>query len=97
MKGRFSAGLFGLAGTVLILGGLMAACAPDTSAPTLQARPQPAETEEPAAVSMEILPANVLLEPFTDQECLDCHTDQNLLTELALPDEVVESLSEGPG
>jgi hypothetical protein len=97
MKGRFSAGLFGLAGTVLILGGLMAACAPDTSAPTLAPRTEPVQTEEPTAVSMEILPANVLLEPFTDQECLDCHTDQSLLTELALPDEVVESLSEGPG
>lgn len=34
---------------------------------------------------------------FTDQPCLDCHTDQERLVELAVEDEVVEAPSEGPG
>lgn len=34
---------------------------------------------------------------FTDQPCLDCHTDQERLVELAVEDEVVEVPSEGPG
>ena len=38
-------------------------------------------------------------EPFTDQACLDCHTDQARLTELAVveEEEPEESLSSGPG
>ena len=38
-------------------------------------------------------------EPFTDQACLDCHTDQASLTELAVVDEEEpeEALSSGPG
>lgn len=36
--------------------------------------------------------------PFTDHECLACHTDQARLQELALPvEEKGESLSSGPG
>ena len=34
---------------------------------------------------------------FTDQACLDCHTDQERLVELAVEEEVVEAPSEGPG
>jgi len=40
---------------------------------------------------------NAEIEPFTDTECLACHTDQSHLTELAVQPEVVETLSEGPG
>lgn len=36
--------------------------------------------------------------PFTDAECLACHTDQTRLQELAIPvKEEAESLSSGPG
>jgi hypothetical protein len=36
--------------------------------------------------------------PFTDAECLACHTDQARLQELAIPvEEEAESLSSGPG
>ena len=39
------------------------------------------------------------IDPFTDQVCLDCHSDQSRLTELAVvPEEPEEEpLSEGPG
>ena len=38
-------------------------------------------------------------EPFEDTACLDCHTDQQRLTELAATkeEEHTESLSSGPG
>ena len=37
-------------------------------------------------------------QPFTDDACLNCHTDQNRLMELApKQEEVAESLSSGPG
>lgn len=35
--------------------------------------------------------------PFTDIACLECHTNQETLQTLAVEEEVVESLSEGPG
>lgn len=39
------------------------------------------------------------VEPFEDFACLDCHTDQNRLNELAPPveEEPEELLSSGPG
>ena len=39
------------------------------------------------------------IEPFEDFACLDCHTDENRLNELAPPiaEEPEESLSSGPG
>lgn len=41
---------------------------------------------------------NRTLEPFTDQACLDCHTDQERLMAPAVEEEAVhESLSSGPG
>jgi hypothetical protein len=43
-------------------------------------------------------PALAEREPFTDQACLDCHTDEDRLTELAVVEEVAhEALSSGPG
>jgi hypothetical protein len=43
-------------------------------------------------------PACQTLEPFTDQACLDCHTDQGRLMALAVEEEEVhEALSSGPG
>ncbi len=36
--------------------------------------------------------------PFTDYACLDCHTDEGRLKDLALkPEEPEEALSSGPG
>lgn len=36
--------------------------------------------------------------PFTDYACLDCHTDEGRLKELAVkPEEPEEALSSGPG
>jgi hypothetical protein len=42
---------------------------------------------------------NQQIEPFTDFACLECHTDQQRLTELAPAEqeEEAESLSSGPG
>lgn len=36
-------------------------------------------------------------EPFTDQACLDCHTDEDRLVALAVEEESPEALSSGPG
>ncbi|MBK8026712.1 MAG: hypothetical protein IPK19_36345 [Chloroflexi bacterium] len=37
------------------------------------------------------------LEPFTDTACLECHTDEAKLRELAQEDAPAEAESEGPG
>lgn len=95
MQGRWLAGLLGSGGFIILLGSLVAGCAPDTAAPVLQPRPNPAQTAQPAAVNLP--PTEVWLKPFTDTACLECHTDQAKLTELAKPVEAKESLSEGPG
>lgn len=99
MKGRLIIGLLGGSGFLMLLGGLAAGCTPDTAAPVLQQRPGTALTAAPAgtAVAVNLPPTQVWLEPFTDQACLDCHTNQAQLIELAKPDEPKESLSEGPG
>ena len=36
-------------------------------------------------------------EPFTDQACLDCHSDEDRLMALAVEEESPEALSSGPG
>lgn len=82
----------------MLLGGLVTGCTPDTSAPVLQQRPASVQTAQPTGVAVADLPATaVWLEPFTDHACLNCHTNQQQLVELAKPDEPKESLSEGPG
>ena len=53
-----------------------------------------------ALVGVGVLTASsdLQIEPFTDQPCLDCHTNQSLLTELAVVEEDVPAApSEGPG
>jgi UPF0716 family protein affecting phage T7 exclusion len=35
--------------------------------------------------------------PFTDTACLECHINQETLQTLAIEEEVVASISEGPG
>ncbi len=42
-------------------------------------------------------PAAAEREAFTDQACLDCHTDEDRLTALAVEEEAPEALSSGPG
>lgn len=37
------------------------------------------------------------MEPFSDQACLNCHTDEERLQTLAVAEEKSESLSSGPG
>lgn len=98
---RSSIRISGLAatGVAAVLAAAMSACAPDTSAPAFQPR---IETLAPAVVAEPLTLANAPVRPtqvvFEDFACLDCHTDQQLLTELALPVENDhESLSSGPG
>ena len=88
------------AGAAAILGGvLLAACAPDTTAPTLQrlpsATPDAGAGVEVAALAPSEAPTR--LAPFTDQACLDCHTNRPQLETLAVGRETTESHSEGPG
>jgi len=96
----YSAILMGV--SIILFGLAVASCAPDTAAPTLVVRTTPDATEAvlPQPVSLtdagEAIPT---LQPFTDTECLDCHTNQERLETLAIPEEdnAHEALSSGPG
>ena len=87
-----------VAGVMTLAVGSLGACAPNTSAPVLQ----PRVDAQPTTVSREVetggqAAATPTTLVFEDNVCLDCHTDQARLTELAMPVEQVESLSSGPG
>lgn len=93
-----------LALSLLMVSMALISCAPDTSAPVLPDI-EASDISTPDSVSVAAVPEVVSLpgtlvptvEPFTDTECLDCHTDQEKLIELALPEEEEDSLSSGPG
>lgn len=102
MKFRLSAG-FLITGTALVVGGLMAHAVTYASSSVEEACPETqADSAMVAHVAMTSRVSQITIEPtpvvapFTDQACLDCHTNQERLTELAVEEEVV-SLSEGPG
>lgn len=82
-------------GIALIVCGIVISCTPDTTAPVFKARSSATPTQE--AASPEHTPPLVVLQPFTDQACLKCHTDQAALKALALVKPAAESLSSGPG
>lgn len=100
MRFRHFSGLFLLLILLLIGTILLSSCAQDDTAPTFQAQVSTEVTEE-TVVSQDTVftPQQVIdtLEPFSEFECLYCHTDQERLIELALPAEETESLSSGPG
>jgi len=101
-KFRLSAGFF-LTGTALVVGGLMAHAVTYASASTEACPEAQAEVSMVAHRTVTTVSQGTLaiepppvVEPFTEQVCLDCHTDQERLTALAVEKEKV-SLSEGPG
>ncbi len=83
----------------MIIGLMLIGCTPDTTAPTLQSQPTnapPSAEDDANAVSVSSVMTSV--PPFTDTACLNCHTDQPTLVELAIPEEDDhEALSSGPG
>ncbi len=97
MKPRFLIGISILGGALTIAGTVMLGCSPNTAAPELLLRPTASPDQEGTAEVSAAAAQMVFLEPFSDQACLDCHTDQARLTELALPEETTEELSSGPG
>ena len=48
-------------------------------------------------VSISFASPGMEIEPFGDFACLECHTDQQRLSELAIEEEEPEALSSGPG
>ncbi|HLA42428.1 MAG TPA: hypothetical protein VJZ27_03270, partial [Aggregatilineales bacterium] len=86
MKRGLFLGLMGSGAAILILGGLVAGCAPDRSAPELQPRTDRPRIEEPESAAYNLPTAGAWLEPFSDQSCLDCHSNQDQLAELAKAD-----------
>ncbi|MCA9905962.1 MAG: hypothetical protein KC547_19030 [Anaerolineae bacterium] len=48
-------------------------------------------------VSVSLASPSLEIEPFEDFACLECHTDQQRLSELAVEEEAPEALSSGPG
>lgn len=94
----------------LLLGGLVSlavvGCAPAQADPApdavvvVQADPVAEQTAEPAAPAAEAvtavtLPATPL--PAQDTECIDCHSDAELLQTVAEPEPERVSLNEGSG
>lgn len=88
----------------LLLLAALAGCAPDTSAPELQPRPAGETAAEALEVALAPTPTLTSAELARTAEavalanagCLQCHTDEEQLRDLAV-EEVVVSLSEGPG
>ncbi|MCA9884585.1 MAG: hypothetical protein KC546_08305 [Anaerolineae bacterium] len=91
---------FAIIGLLLVgLGITLIGCTPDRSAPELASVEtiESAVTATPAEVALASL-SLTQVPPFTDVECLACHTNQAQLTLLAIPeDNEAESLSSGPG
>lgn len=78
-------------------------CAPDKSAPTLAARATTVVTDADLPEPQSVVVADAgtpiaTVPPFTDLECLNCHTDEERLQGLAVHEEnEAEALSSGPG
>ncbi len=67
-------------------------------APPPTATPAEPPPPTPAALSFPLeAPTREAVEPIDDQTCVDCHTDEESLRELAKEEEQAESLSEGEG
>ncbi|NDJ87092.1 MAG: hypothetical protein GYB66_14535 [Chloroflexi bacterium] len=105
MRARYSAWLLIVVGIALVVGAALVSCTPDRSAPELSDAEmesadslESAVSDEPTEAPPDIVTVDMdLIEPFTDQECLDCHSNQTLLIEITPEEEETESLSEGPG
>jgi len=65
---------------------------PPTALPSTPSAPTPVALDFPLPA-----PSAVAEEPVNDQNCVDCHTDEERLKETAKEEEVKESLSEGEG
>ncbi len=104
MRTIFRPWLLGTIGGLLIVAAL-ASCSPDTSAPDFNeaARDErDRQTQEgPPPTLIALVPEATLLAiatpNTTDAICLDCHSNEELLRELAVEDNEPESLSSGPG
>lgn len=100
MQMRSLAGVVLVIGLFLVVSTLVASCSPDKSAPELKVSQVPTIVSEDTLIGdTGMTPDEIIaeIEPFTDVECLDCHTDEVVLKELAKPVEVTEGLSTGPG
>lgn len=87
--------------TGLLSAVLLSACGQDRSAPELATQEDTQDetadlptTAEPGTVAAGQAVAAVA---FTDQACLTCHTNQDILKALAVEEDTAESLSSGPG
>ncbi len=102
MNKRHGLWLLLILGMLLLVGAALASCAPDTSAPERQVHvAQLGESGDQAADTTlsNVADSSASIQPveFTDTACLDCHTDEERLKELAVEEEVPETLSSGPG
>lgn len=95
MVHRAASKLVLFAGLLLVGGGLLISCAPDTSAPALTPRPRATSTAAGATPTAQKVLAT--LRAFVDQSCLECHTNKDQLVKLAVVPVVEKAESEGPG
>lgn len=99
MKQRHVAWLTLSIGVMMIVVTALIGCSSDTSAPELAAPADNTTITDDTTTSEDVVTVAMDAQQttFEDQECIDCHTDDVLLMELATEDEPVESHSEGPG
>jgi hypothetical protein len=88
-----------LAVNLLITSGVLAACSQGGATPIPQQElpPNTDVTEEVPVVVVEEPVEDTPPLPETDQNCLDCHTDEEVLKELATEAEPAETPSSGEG
>ena len=98
--------LFRYVWLLVLLAGLLfvgAAFASDTAAPEADGGVVMGLVDDcddepgPSASIVELPDAVLIARQSDDQACRDCHTNEELLKELAVEEEATESLSEGPG
>ncbi len=100
MNARRNALLIIAMGALLAFSAILVSCAPDTEAPELneEARALVADDADTTGPQATEAVDDITQVAFTDHECLDCHTNETLLMELAVEeDNAAEELSSGPG
>jgi hypothetical protein len=83
--------------SLLLAGALLASCAPDTSAPERRTPTEETTPVELGETVSEVASApQIGLDPvaFTDEACLNCHTNEQVLRALAVEEQPVEALTD---
>jgi hypothetical protein len=99
MQKRYGACLVVVLGTIISISAALASCTPDSTAPAMRVENSIILSPEPLDDDSEDSPSVVRPQAtsFSDQPCLECHTNQVWLETMAVAEEKVEAPSSGPG